>query len=431
MNLTPLSFGILALICLMGVVHQWSPPDAVPWWRVVCFLVLLGLLYEWLRLRSLSFSAGLRADSGNLRLGRQETLCLELHNASARPVQLVLANALPFSMRADRGTQAMDVPKQSLVEYKVNLRATELGEHVWPKLPMQVRGALGLSWWSLQQPINATLTVVPDLLGGRVAVPGQTVQGASQAKVGSGYELHQLREYVPGDARDQVDWKATARTQKLMTRLRTQDQHLDIVVVIDAGRTSRTQIDGLSQLGHYVNLTARFAEHALAFEDQVGLVVASDKPTSAIAPSRGVRTLRNIRSTLAQLEAQPVESDLLSAALRVRQLVSHRSLIVVLTDLYGLTTRSTLAQSVAAWTPKHLPLVVGLVGSDLGSVASQIAVDSDEVYQSLAASEYQRSLSLGAQSVRRLGAHTILCRPAELEQNLFAQYALLKAQRRI
>lgn len=431
MNLTPLSFGIIALLCMMGVVHQWSPPEAVPWWRVACFVMLLGLLYEWLRVRSLPFRAALKAGTGKLRLGREETLSLELHNASARPVRLVLANALPFSMHADRGTQALDVPKQSLVEHQVNLRATQLGEHAWPKLPMQVRGALGLSWWSLQQPLDETLTVVPDLLGGRAAVPGQTAQGASQAKIGSGYELHQLREYVPGDARDQVDWKATARTQKLMTRLRTQDQHLDVVVVIDAGRTSRTQIDGLSQLGHYVNLTARFAEHALAFEDQVGLVVASDQPAAAIAPARGVRTLRNIRSTLAQLEAQPVESDLLSAALRVRQLVSHRSLIIVLTDLYGLTTRSTLAQSVAAWTPKHLPLVVGLVGSDLDAVARQTAADSDDVYQSLAASEYQRSLALGAQSVRRLGAHTILCRPAELERNLFAQYALLKAQRRI
>lgn len=431
MNLTPLSFGIIALICGMGIVQQWAAPDAVPWWRVASLALMLGLAYEWLRVRALPLRTLLLPSSNQLRLGRKEVVSLEFHNASTRPVQMIIASALPFSMEADRNTEKVSVPAHSLVAHDFSLRATELGEHSWPKLPVRVRGALGLSWWSHAQRLDASLAVVPDLLGGRAAVLGQAAQGASQAKVGSGFELHQLREYVPGDARDQVDWKATAKAQKMMTRLRTQDQHLDVVVVIDAGRTSRTKIDGLSQLGHYVNLTARFAEHALAFEDQVGLVVASDRPAAAIAPARGARTLRNIRKTLAELEAQPVESDLLSAALRVRQLVAHRSLIVVLTDLYGLSMRSTLAQSIAAWTPKHLPLVVGLVGSDLDALAGRPATGSDDVYRSLAASEYQRSLALGAQSVRRLGAHTVLCRPAELERAVFAQYALLKAQRRI
>ena len=431
MNLTPLSFGIVALICGIGIVQQWGTPDAVPWWRVASLALLLGLVYEWLRVRSLPLRTVLLPSSAQLRLGRKETVSLEFHNASTRPVQFIVANDLPFSMEAERSSEKLSVPAHSLLLHDFSLRATELGEHSWPKLPLRVRGRLGLSWWSVPQRLDATLAVVPDLLGGRSAVPGQSAQGASQAKVGSGFELHQLREYVPGDARDQVDWKATAKTQKLMTRLRTQDLHLDVVVVIDAGRTSRTKIDGLSQLGHYVNLTARFAEHALAFEDQVGLVVASDQPAAAIAPARGARTLRNIRKTLAELVAQPVESDLLSAALRVRQLVTHRSLIIVLTDLYGLSTRSTLAQSIAAWTPKHLPLVVGLMGHDLDALARRPATGSDDVYQSLAASEYQRSLSLGAQSVRRLGAHTVLCRPAELERAVFSQYALLKAQRRI
>ena len=55
-------------------------------------------------------------------------------------------------------------------------------------------------------------------------------------------------------------------------------------LLIDAGRTSRTEVDGLQQLGHYANLAARFAEYCVAHDDQVGLIAFADRPLATLKP---------------------------------------------------------------------------------------------------------------------------------------------------
>src|SRR5207244_2832953 len=74
--------------------------------------------------------------------------------------------------------------------------------------------------------------------------------GARPRRVaGAGAELHQLRGYVRGDPLARIDWKATARAGALVTREFSEDQHLDILVAIDAGRFSRVRAGALDRLG--------------------------------------------------------------------------------------------------------------------------------------------------------------------------------------
>ena len=79
--------------------------------------------------------------------------------------------------------------------------------------------------------------VAPDAL--RSGVRMRAMAGGARARriVGAGAELYQLRAYVRGDPSSRIDWKATARTRALVTREYTEDQHLDVLVAIDAGQT--------------------------------------------------------------------------------------------------------------------------------------------------------------------------------------------------
>src|SRR6185503_3129514 len=65
-----------------------------------------------------------------------------------------------------------------------------------------------------------------------------------------------------------------------------------------SGRTSRTEVDGLQQLGHYANLAARFAEFCVAHDDQVGLIAFADRALATIKPARGVEAVTRIRAAL-------------------------------------------------------------------------------------------------------------------------------------
>ncbi len=116
------------------------------------------------------------------------------------------------------------------------------------------------------------------------------VGGGMRAHInqGAGAEILQLREYRAGDPQNAIDWKATARRGRLISRDYTEDQHLDIVIAIDAGRTSALRAGDLDRLGHYINLAARFAEHAVAQDDRVGVMLFADQPLATLAPGRGI-----------------------------------------------------------------------------------------------------------------------------------------------
>jgi uncharacterized protein (DUF58 family) len=260
---------------------------------------------------------------------------------------------------------------------------------------------------------------------------GSSEGATAQTTIGGGHELHHLREYRPGDPRHTIDWKATARSSRLITRVFSEDQHLEVMLLIDAGRTSRTEIEGLQQLGHYANLAARFAEFCVAHDDQVGLIVFADRPIATLKPARGAPAVTRIRAALTELTPSAVESDVLAAALHVRELVRHRCLVVILTDLYERSATSALAQSARLLVPKHLPLIAGIVSDEVFELAERAADDWLDPYRSLAAREYHRQVGANVARLGQLGAYALTARARELDAKVLDTYGRLRAQRRI
>jgi uncharacterized protein (DUF58 family) len=431
MNLTPLSYWIIALICVMGIVHQWGDPQMFPWWRLAMATFVAGLLYEWLRVRSARIGVAAQ-QVGTWRLGRSAEAALMFDNGDDTPAVVQFAPALPSELDTARASREIQLTGQSRQSVRLPVRPLQLGKFPWRYLPLRIKGPLRLGWWSSTKPLDAELTVIPDMLVATGRASGSQQTGlARQQRPGTGQELHHLREYRQGDPRHTIDWKATARTGDLVTRVYGEDQHLEIMLILDTGRTSRTNIDGLSQLGHYVNLAARFAEHAIAHEDRIGLIAVADRPVAIVPPTRGARAIRQLRHVLGTLTTEAVECDPLTAAVELARLVRHRCLIIVLTDLYGNSASGRLMQSVRHWVPKHLPMIVGLVGRELKTMADAPAVDWLDPYTSLAARTYRQDLRRGSESLQRVGAHTLIARPRDLEKQVLAHYQMLKAQRRI
>ena len=430
MSFTPLGMAFAALVALAGIAQQWGDPAAFPWWRLGAAALILGLAWEWWRVRRYRLRTSLAAVP--LYLGRLAEFALTFENNTSRSLAIEFATQVPSQFEASSATRTGTVPRQGKLRQTVALRPRQLGTAHWQSLPLRVKGPLHLGWWRKPQRLDADLVVVPDTLGNRRARVGNAPIGAGRrSAAGTGYELDHLRDYQPGDARSAIDWKATARTSSLVTRVYREDQHLAVMLVVDAGRTSRTHVDGLSQLGHYANVCARFAEHIVANGDQVGLVTAAEQPLCRLAPRRGAAAAGRIRSELGALAAQAAETDLVAAALAVKQLVRHRCLVVLLTDLYGQAGSGRLAQAIRSWVPKHLPVVAGLIAEDVERLRIAPAQEWQDPYVSLAADDYRRNLHASAAGLRRLGAHPLICRAATLEARVLDQYRLLKRQRRV
>jgi uncharacterized protein (DUF58 family) len=240
-----------------------------------------------------------------------------------------------------------------------------------------------------------------------------------------------LRDYRRGDPPNRIDWKASARRAALVTREFTEDQHLDVVVALDAGRSSRLTAGALDRLGTFANVAARFAEHAVAHDDRVGLVVYAERVLALVPPTRGLAGVMRMRAALEAIGSTGAESSPLAAALQIRSLARHRSLVVLLTDLDDLTTGGELAQAVRLLQGKHLVIVAGVTVPGIDALSTAAARHWLDPYRSLAAREWQARTRAQLASLRSTGTPVVAARPVELEAAILDYYARLRSERRV
>ena len=78
-------------------------------------------------------------------------------------------------------------------------------------------------------------------------------------------EFERLREYRVGDEIRHIDWRATSKHRKLISREFTTERNQNIVILLDCGRSMLNETDGISHLDRGLN--ASIAE-GLAIEGE-------------------------------------------------------------------------------------------------------------------------------------------------------------------
>lgn len=433
MHFTQRAYVLLMLTAVLAVSGIWSSdPGFSDLWRIPAMLLLAGLAYEGFFIRKAQLTADIET-APRAFLGREQAGAYAFHNASARALSVEYAPVVPVGVEPiGTTTRKVVTPAGGVERDPFTLLAFRLGPQPWPVVPARLLGPLGLSWWSRDLQPSLQVAVAPDTLSTSRGRPRGNPAGVRPRRViGAGSELHQLRGYAPGDAPARIDWKATARARRLVTREFSEDQHLDVLVAIDAGRFSRTRAGRLDRFGLYANVAARFAQIVTPNDDRIGMIVFADRPLAVCAPDRGLPAVMRIRSTLEQLSVQPAESDPLAAAIRIRGMLKHRSLVVLLTDLDDASVAGQLVRAVRLLAPPHLVVVAGVHSPEISALADSEAQDWKDPWISLAAQEHQARAQSQRALLRGLGAPVIAAPEELLEKRVLAEYESLRRSRRI
>lgn len=432
MHLAQRAHALILLTAVVAVAGIWSSqPEFRALWELPAALLLSGLAFESAVLRRTLIVAGIETASRAF-LGRGQPAVFTFSNSSSRPITLEFAPTLPEGFDPLTQLRSVVAPPHGVGRDPFTLVPVRLGTQAWHVLPSRLLGPLGLAWWSRDLNPSSQVSVVPDTLRAGVAQPRGNPSGPRTRRVaGAGAELHQLRGYRYGDPLARIDWKATARTRRLVTREFSEDQHLDILLAIDAGRFSRVRAGVLDRFGLYANTAARFAEIATPNDDRVGIMVFSDRPLVTCAPARGLPAVTRIRQALEGLRVESAESDPMAAAIRIRGLLKRRGLVILLTDLDDANVADPLARAVRLLSPPHLVVVAGVRNPEIASLAVAEAREGRDPWVALAAQEHEARVALHRMQLGRLGAPVITA-PAELlEKTLLAQYEALRRTRRV
>jgi uncharacterized protein (DUF58 family) len=424
-------YAFAVLVCVVGVMGQWSPAIDDNLWRVPAAALLLALIVEGI----VNYRQGLHIERrlpARGFLGQPLVSELVVHNSAPYTCRLDTLDETPSALKADYEPLHWRIAPGQSATQRVPLIPRELGELEWDSVYVRKLGAFGLAWWHRRLRLPATLPVVPDHLHAADHRAGSEDQGRYvHSSSGSGTELMGFRDYQRGDPLRSIDWKATARRATPIVRLCANEEHVELVLAVDAGRTSGIQSGALTRLGHYANVAARLAERSLANGDHVGLVVFAQVPIYTAAGLRGTRGLQRIRGALASMRTQARESNPLAAALHIRRLVSQRSLVVMFTDMDEGEIAGQLRRATSFLSPKHLPVVASLIDEDIAQMRWQPAKRWLDPYTMLAALEITKGARRTALHLQRSGAHVVLARPGELDKQVLRAYEGLRQRRRV
>lgn len=422
----------IALTALLGVASTWSEEPAFSGaWLLPAFLLLAGLALEAWYLRGTRINLRMRIDE-RLKLGRAAVGAFGFAHNRGRDLVLQYACVLPQALRQAAEVRIVTLPPDEELFDPADLMPLRLGAGRFGPVPARLLGRFALAWWTRDLPRDTSFTVAPDTVpGGARPVAGESAGETPRRLPGVGVELLQLRDYASGDALSRIDWKATARRGSLTAREYSEAQHLEILLVIDAGRASRVRAGALDRLGLYANVAARLAEHAVSIEDRVGLLVYADRVLSACMPDRGVRAVTRLRRSLEILESDRGESDPLAAAINVRRLLRHRGLVVWLTDLAEPARNDALMQALKALVPRHQPIVAAPHAAEIARLATGAAREWRDPAISLAAREHHARAQLQVANLRRQGI-VVLDEPDDrLDRAVLDSYLKLRQRRRV
>ncbi|MEO7095605.1 MAG: DUF58 domain-containing protein [Polyangiales bacterium] len=369
-------------------------------------------------------------------VGDRAELVYRISSLWGRPLFVALYDALPAE-HVSGGVTAEEQrlePRGSL-ELSGMVTGVARGDAALGMVALRARTPLGLAARTLHHAPEDRVLVAPSLAGVRrfrwLAVHQRlAVAGVRDTRRrGEGRTFANLRDYVVGDDPRHIDWKASARRGRPITREFTIEQSQTVYLLIDAGR-SMTQIAGAYARFEYALSSALvLADVASTAGDRVGAMVFDDQLRALVPAQRGRAALQALRTALIPVQPSLVEPDYAQAfrALAARQ--RKRALLVMLTDVIDARAARALLGHLTRGASRHLALVVALRNEALVEAARlPDAPGVRPLYSSAAAEELLAERATALQRMRDAGVIVLDVAPDAMAAAVVNQYLELKAR---
>ncbi len=272
------------------------------------------------------------------------------------------------------------------------------GESTFGRVHVRSRGPWGLGTRDFTSAQPMTVRVDADISAVRVyealARRGQLEELGMRTlrRRGEGTEFERVREAVPDDPLRHINWRATARTGRMMTTELSPERDQPVIACLDHGRLMGVGAGPLTKFDHAINAALLLLHVALRTGDRAGLYAFADGVTATVEPRTGSAQLRRLLDAVGPLQPSEIESDYAAALTEVRVRQRRRALIAIFTDIVDRDQVEALINQCALLRRRHLPLVI--------SVRDPAVVDIARSRPRTAADVYARAVAAGIDADR-------------------------------
>jgi len=417
-------FALAIAAALLPVLH-------LPWLLAAGALALVALADAVAGLR-LPVPEVARRVPASIALGVRTEVRLRAANRGATGLRLELNDLHPPSFECEGLPARMTLAPGEWGELRYQARPLARGEVAFGDTALRLDSPLGL--WQVARRAGERLgaRVFPNFRALARYTLLATDHRLSQIGVlqvrrrGEGMEFHQLREYRQGDSPRAIDWKASARSARLIAREYEDERDQRVLLAIDCGRRMGAKDDALSHFDHALNAALLLAHVALRQGDAVG-VLAFGTPGAPryVAPRKSVAAVSTLLERVYDLEPGLAMPDYLETAREIMARMRRRALVVLLTNLRD-EDDETLLPALALLRKRHLVVLASLREAILARALTARVDSFDRAVTHAAAAEYlaQRERTFGR--IGAAGAQCLDVEPQHLAMTLVNRYLELK-----
>ena len=429
----PRLLALVALVVPLFVAGIWMPP--VRQLAMLLNLFLGGVaVTDWLISRSLSRVRVERECQSVLSVGASNPVELHIRNQSSLPIEVELHDEYPQPGTTENLPLTMVVPSGQERTGRYSLQPHERGRSSFGAVHVRMESRFGL--WSIQQQRNLErpVRIYPDI---RAVYRFELMARRNRLEElglkmhrlkGQGNNFERLRDYRREDEIRQIDWKATARHQKLISREFNVERNQNVLIAVDCGRSMFNESEGVSYLDRSLNAAIMLSYIALGQGDNVGFMSFSSRVERAVKPVRGKQAIQTILQHSFDLEPRREASDYSQAMEHLTRRFRKRSLVILLTHVIDEQHLESISQSLRAVRSPHLFLCVFLRDLGLTQLADRIPESDVDGFQSAAAAELLLAIARGTARLKSEGVLILDTLPHQLSAELINQYLDVKAR---
>lgn len=391
---------LLALFIGIGVANFFLTGDWSRWLATVSTFIILLLLFDavvlWRKNQQLVIHIE-RQLPQHFMVNQAATVTLNIRHNSKKPVQLSLFDHFPDTFVLSNQAiiempQTLTLSTEQYADVSYAVKPIQRGKGVFTGA--QVRLFSPWKLWQLERFVaqKNSVKTYPDfrqidtdsLLSENSQQHGSQVH---QRQRGSGTDFSQLREYRVGDALNQIDYKATARMNKLISKEFQIERDQQVMILLDCSRRLRVFQSELSHFDYALNTSIYLARTILNQGDAVGLMSFGSTDISYSKPRKGRHSVNRLLNQVYDLEPSREAPDYIQAAeqLMVRQ--KRRSLVILMTNLQEEDSEAVKTM-LRILQKRHIVLIANLkedlLGQDLtiNQIDDAIYYASRETYHS-------------------------------------------------
>ncbi len=322
-------------------------------------------------------------------------------------------------------------PKKK-IKFSYILEPKVRGEYPLGPLSLTVKDRLGFNSVERVVPDSVSdILVYPpyedikriEILGSKRSLNLNYGQQRSKQK-GLGSEFYGMRKYVFGDQFRLIDWKASARTQKLIVKEFESDRDVTVMILVDSSNSMAGGAIENTKFEYAIRACMLLTKVALSRKDNVGVFTFSDRENfKFLKPGSGEDHFYQVLDFVARIKPQG-KSRFVEAMGVLNKRFQKRSLLFIISDLEA--SVKEIGQAIKKLVPFNHTIILINPFSPWFEIHEIDLSSTDKALAEAISEEMMEHIIALKQEIRNLGVNIITVGPDDMMNQVLAKYVEAK-----